>query len=126
MPAEMPIGRRIQMYRLRRGLTQEVLAGRVGRSTSWLSQVERGLRAIESWRGMLDLADVLQVDPRALVGRPLNLAPNGGRQYEALASIRDAILGYGSIWTSGARSESARGPADLQTDIVHANRLYQA
>jgi len=42
-------GERIARARRRRGLSQAVLAGLVGRSESWLSQVERGKRGIDSY-----------------------------------------------------------------------------
>ncbi|MET7806603.1 helix-turn-helix domain-containing protein [Micromonospora chersina] len=35
------LGERIAAYRRRRGLSQAALAGLIGRSESWLSQVER-------------------------------------------------------------------------------------
>jgi hypothetical protein len=35
-----PIGRHIALHRRRRGLSQAAVAGLVGRSESWLSQVE--------------------------------------------------------------------------------------
>ncbi|WP_435174365.1 helix-turn-helix domain-containing protein [Actinacidiphila sp. bgisy145] len=38
------IGERIAFYRKRRGYTQEVLAGLVGRSTDWLAKAESGQR----------------------------------------------------------------------------------
>jgi len=41
-------GQRIARARRRRGLSQAVLAGLVSRSESWLSQVERGKRGIDS------------------------------------------------------------------------------
>src|SRR5213594_705689 len=94
MAPEMPIGERIQAYRQRRGLTQALLAQRVGRSTSWLSQVERGIRGVENWRVILDLADVLGCDPRDLVGRPLSLAPNGGITFRSLDDLRSLLTGY--------------------------------
>jgi len=37
-------------------LSQAVLAGLVGRSESWLSQVERGRRGIDSHAGLMRLA----------------------------------------------------------------------
>jgi len=40
---EGPIGERVRIYRGRRGLSQKELAGLIGRSESWLSQVERGV-----------------------------------------------------------------------------------
>ena len=42
-----PLGERIAYYRRRRGLSQVKLAGLLGRSESWLSQVERGVRSID-------------------------------------------------------------------------------
>jgi transcriptional regulator with XRE-family HTH domain len=127
----MPIGQRVQMYRLRRGLTQDVLAGRVGRSTSWLSQVERGIRGIDNWRVILDLADVLHCDPRDLVGQPLNLAPNGGIAFGALDEIRSLLTGYEWLFSTAdpARLSGAGAPpvvADLQRRVDDANRQYQA
>lgn len=41
--AGMQIGERIAAYRKRRGMSQDALAGLVGMSRSWLSQVERGM-----------------------------------------------------------------------------------
>jgi transcriptional regulator with XRE-family HTH domain len=130
MPAEMAIGRRIQMYRLRRGLTQEVLAGRIGRSTSWLSQVERGLRGVDSWRVILDLAAVLECDPRDLVGQPLNLAPNGGVPFRQLDDLRSLLTDYGwllaEVDTDRDRHADVSRLDAIGQQIAAANRLYQA
>ena len=57
------IEERIAAYRRRRGLSQAVLAGLVGRSESWLSQVERGVRSVDSLSVILDLAQALKVEP---------------------------------------------------------------
>ena len=62
MRPEMPIGERIAIYRRRRGLTQLVLAGLIGRSESWLSQVERGIRPIDRLSVLIDIAHVLKVN----------------------------------------------------------------
>jgi transcriptional regulator with XRE-family HTH domain len=55
-------GQRIARARRRRGLLQAVLAGR---SESWLSQVERGKRRIDSHSVLVRLAEVLRVDTRS-------------------------------------------------------------
>ncbi len=52
-------GQRIARARRRRGLSQAVLAGLVGRSESWLSQVERGKRGVDSHSVLARLAEVL-------------------------------------------------------------------
>jgi transcriptional regulator with XRE-family HTH domain len=72
------IGERIAAYRKRRGLSQAALAGLVGRSESWLSQVERGIRSVDRMSVILDLSRVLHVEPESLTGRPWMYAPNGG------------------------------------------------
>lgn len=133
MAPEMPIGKRIQMYRLRRGLTQEVLAGRVGLSMSWLSQVERGIRSVEKWQTILELSDVLKCDPRDLVGRQLNLAPNGGIPFKALPDLRAVLTGYDSLLTAvdnknrtGTRAANELDLAGMQRRADDANRQYQA
>ena len=61
-------GQRIARARRRRGLPQAVLAGLVGRSESWLSQVERGKRSVDSHSVLLRLAEVLRVDLEELTG----------------------------------------------------------
>ena len=53
---------RIARARRRRGLSQAVLAGLIGRSESWLSQVERGKRGVDSHSVLVRLAEVLRVD----------------------------------------------------------------
>src|SRR5258708_36619079 len=76
--AGIGLGARISTYRRRRGLSQAALAGLVGRSESWLSQVERGIRSVDRLSVLLDMAEILHVDVESLIGRPWQLAPNGG------------------------------------------------
>ena len=91
------VGERIAAYRRRRGLSQATLAGLVGRSESWLSQVERGIRSVDRLSILLDLARVLRVDVEALIGRPWQYAPNGGEDRDLLAPIRGQLSRYDSL-----------------------------
>src|SRR3954462_2068685 len=95
-PAE-GIGRRIATYRRRRGLSQAALAGLIGRSESWLSQVERGVRSVDKMSVLLDLARVLHVEVEALTGRPWQLAPNGSAIGDALGDLRATLTNYNSL-----------------------------
>ncbi len=61
-------GQRIARARRRRGLFQAALAGLVGRSESWLSQVERGLRQVDSHDVLMSLAEILHVEVTDLTG----------------------------------------------------------
>jgi len=53
-------GARIARDRRRRGLSQAVVAGLVGWSESWLSQVERGKRRAGSHAVLIRMATVLR------------------------------------------------------------------
>src|SRR3954469_12398199 len=91
------LGRRIATYRRRRGFSQAALAGLVGRSESWLSQVERGVRSVDRMSVLLDLARVLHVEVDALIGRPWQLAPNGNAIADALTDLRTVLTSYNSL-----------------------------
>src|ERR1700746_3321199 len=89
-----PTGQRIARARRRRGLSQAVLAGLVGRSESWLSQVERGKRGIDSHSVLVRLADVLRVDIEELTGAGDGDEP-GRRVHPAASPIEQAMMAYG-------------------------------
>ncbi|GAA4895913.1 helix-turn-helix domain-containing protein [Streptomonospora salina] len=61
-------GQTIRRARKRRNLSQAALAGLVGRSESWLSQVERGKRKVDSHEALTRPAEVLRIDIRDLTG----------------------------------------------------------
>ncbi|HZU46157.1 MAG TPA: helix-turn-helix transcriptional regulator, partial [Mycobacterium sp.] len=87
-------GERIAVYRRRRGLSQAALAGLVGRSESWLSQVERGIRSVDRLSVLIDMAKILHVDVESLIGRPWQLAPNGGAVAQGLDAVREVMTRY--------------------------------
>lgn len=64
----MHLGQRVAHLRRRRGISQLTLAGRMGRSESWISKVERGERRIDRVSVIEQLATVLDVDPGTLLG----------------------------------------------------------
>jgi transcriptional regulator with XRE-family HTH domain len=88
-------GQRIARARRRRGLSQAVLAGLVGRSESWLSQVERGKRGVDSHSVLVRLAEVLRMDIEELTGFA-DLNETGVRACPAAPLIEQAMMGYGA------------------------------
>lgn len=118
------IGRRIAAYRRRHGISQTALAGLVGRSESWLGQVERGIRTVDRFSVLVDLAEILQVEVADLVGRPWRLAPTGGPLIDGLDAIRWALTDYPSI--TGAEPTPALGEQALDQLIDQCHRAYQA
>jgi transcriptional regulator with XRE-family HTH domain len=55
------LGRKIALYRQRRGLSQREFAQLIGRSEAWVSQVERGIREAKSIDVLERVASVLEV-----------------------------------------------------------------
>jgi transcriptional regulator with XRE-family HTH domain len=70
----LPVGRRIQLLRERRGLSRAVVAGLCGRSESWLKKIEHGTRQAVRLPTLIRLAEVLRVDDLTeLTGQHLSL-----------------------------------------------------
>jgi transcriptional regulator with XRE-family HTH domain len=122
--AALGLGARIAAYRRRRGLSQAALAGLVGRSESWLSQVERGVRSVDRLSVLLDLARVLRVDVEALTGRPWRYAPNGSQLAGGLAEVRRALTSYTALL--GQEPGGQIELSELRARVAETHRLYQA
>jgi transcriptional regulator with XRE-family HTH domain len=130
MPTNGPVGERIAIYRRRRGLSQAVLSGLIGRSVSWLSQVERGTRAVDRMSVLIDLSRVLKVDIAELTGQPFALAPNGGLEPEGLADIRRVLMRYtelpAAINPGPSTIDTSPDLIQLRSGVDTAWRLRQA
>ncbi|WP_380585334.1 helix-turn-helix domain-containing protein [Streptacidiphilus monticola] len=86
----MTVGERIAFYRKRRGYTQEVLAGLVGRSTDWLAKAESGRRQPPRIDMLAELARILRVPLGDLVGQPALLEDE--REQDDVPAVRDALM----------------------------------
>src|SRR3954454_9950433 len=117
------IGGRVAIARRRRGLSQAVLAGLVGRSESWLSQVERGIRSVDRLPVLMGLAEVLHVEVETLLGRPWEYAPNGGAVPHDLDSTRQYLNGYTHLLPAAVEAVSRH---KLLTQIRAGHVAYQA
>lgn len=123
MVTEGPIGERIRIYRRRRGLSQRELAGLVGRSESWLSQVERGIRSVDQLSVLIDIARVLKTDIETLAGYQMAYAPNGQPDLDALEDIRAALSAYPGLAISDVASGNLQEVEELTTEV---HQRYQA
>ena len=120
-------GQRIARARRRRGLSQAVLAGLVGRSESWLSQVERGKRGIDSHSVLVRLAEVLRVDIEELTGSG-DGDERGRRVHPTASVIEQAMMAYGG---PGAPTEGDGPDQEVSLDYLRAKarsayQSYQA
>jgi transcriptional regulator with XRE-family HTH domain len=117
-------GERIAVYRRRRGLSQAALAGLVGRSESWLSQVERGIRSVDRLSVLLDMARILHVDVESLIGRPWQLAPNGGAVAQGLDAVRQVMTRYDHLL--GIDAPALPPLPELRAQVATMHEDYQA
>lgn len=119
-------GQRIARARRRRGLSQAALAGLVGRSESWFSQVERGLREVDSHTVLNALAEILRVDVSELTGDE-SAAPRSVR-YTAARDIEQAMMAYDGLESviAGAEADLSPGIRRLALIVGRVNHTYQA
>ncbi|MFG2624118.1 helix-turn-helix domain-containing protein [Streptomyces sp. NPDC048473] len=119
----MAFGQRMQVLRSRRGMSRPVLAGLVGRSPSWVKQVESGQLQMPKLPMMLRIAEALRVgDLAELTGdqsRPVALFAGPG--HARLAQVRAAIDTY--PFTS---VYEAPPTAHVEARLAHAWRARHA
>ncbi|GAA1768343.1 helix-turn-helix domain-containing protein [Luedemannella helvata] len=119
---DLPIGRRVAYWRSRRRISQQVFADRLGKSKSWVDKVERGVRRLDKYSVIYEIADVLQIDMQLLTGRDPARRPedvNCVDQVE-VEEIRAALERYDQI---SAFFDTPVEPAPLPEvtkSVVHA------
>ncbi|MEU5910213.1 helix-turn-helix transcriptional regulator [Micromonospora sp. NPDC047527] len=112
---DLPIGRRVARWRVRRQMTQQMLADRLRRSKSWVDKIERGARTLDRYSVIQELAHVLRVDPEVLLGQPQGTP----------ASTPD---GVDDIRAALARYDTPQAPTrtdELRRQVGHAWLTYQ-
>ena len=115
---EMQIGERIAFYRQRRGYTQTQLAGLVGRSTDWLSKIERGERQLRRVDVLTQVAQALRVSLGDLMGLPVLVEDD---EQDNIPAIRDALMAPGRL----SRVLFATSSPGTPPDIGQAEQLVE-
>ncbi|MGC4851603.1 helix-turn-helix domain-containing protein [Micromonospora sp. DT15] len=121
---DLPIGRRVARWRVRRSMTQQMLADRLRRSKSWVDKVERGVRALDRYSVIQELAIVLRVDPEVLLGQPQS-TPAGTP--DGVDEIRAALARYDTPQAPEQADELRRqvGYAWLSYQYAHYGQLVR-
>ncbi|MEW2473563.1 helix-turn-helix domain-containing protein [Micromonospora gifhornensis] len=124
---ELPIGRRVAYWRGRRKMSQQVFADRLGKSKSWVDKIERGVRRLDKFSVLYEIADILQMDVQLLLGKDPERRGdtlNCIEQFE-VEEIRAALERYDSV---SAYFDAAPCPpplADMSKAVTHAWLTYQ-
>lgn len=123
---ELPIGRRVAYWRGRRRMSQQVFADRLGKSKSWVDKVERGVRRLDKFSLIHDIAEVLQVDPQVLLGRAEEQHGSGyGADRTEIAGIRAVLERYDQVSQVFDPPPHPPDLAELHKAVDHAWSTYQ-
>ncbi|MFE9204672.1 helix-turn-helix domain-containing protein [Micromonospora sp. NPDC006431] len=124
---ELPIGRRVAYWRGRRKMSQQVFADRLGKSKSWVDKVERGVRRLDKFSVLYEIADILQVDVQLLLGKDPERRTdtlNCIDQVE-VEEIRAALERYDSMTAYFDAAPYPPPLADMRKAVNHAWLTYQ-
>lgn len=126
---ELPIGRRVAYWRQRRTMSQQVFADRIGKSKSWVDKIERGVRRLDKFSVLHDIADVLQVDVQLLLGRDPERSPDTANCVDQVEveDIRQALERYERLGTLFEAAPIEPIPlADLEKSVSHAWMTFES
>lgn len=85
------MGRRVAQWRIRRNMTQQQFADRLGKSKSWVDKVERGVRRLERVSNLREVAETLRIDVEVLLAaRPVRPTPVAA----GVDGVRTALARY--------------------------------
>ncbi|GAA1793379.1 helix-turn-helix domain-containing protein [Planosporangium flavigriseum] len=124
---ELPIGRRVAYWRGRRKMSQQVFADRLGKSKSWVDKVERGVRRLDKFSVVYEIADVLQVDVQLLLGKEPERRPDAvsGIDQVEVEEIRAALERYDQISAFFNAPPEPPPLGQLRKAVNHAWLTYQ-
>lgn len=121
------VGRRVARARRRAGFTQEQFAGLMGRSSSWVSKVERGDLPLDRASIIAKIADVLSVEVVELTGQPYRHATSELDSGHAAVPALRLALQHAALPTLGAASARAPRPvAELRAVVERCEQHRQA
>ncbi|MFD6876979.1 MULTISPECIES: helix-turn-helix domain-containing protein [unclassified Streptomyces] len=137
-PQDRAFGQRVQRFRKERKRTQAEFAAALGKTSSWLSQVERGVQPVQRMDLLQQIADELSVSVQQLrPGVPADgpsQAPTAQSLSNDLDETRRLLSGHPALQTLLADADDS-GPkraldllqsdVDDLWDLTHAGHLAQ-
>jgi transcriptional regulator with XRE-family HTH domain len=124
---DQPMGRRVAYWRNRRRMSQQLFADRLGKSKSWVDKVERGVRRLDRFSVIYEIADVLQLDVQVLMGKDPARRPdtvNCVDQVE-VSEIRSALERYDRSSTFFTAPAEVPALVELHKAVGHAWLTFQ-
>ncbi|MGV9310620.1 helix-turn-helix domain-containing protein [Streptomyces sp. NPDC003691] len=129
-PATDHIGARVRIARNAAGLSQVQLADFLGRTESWMANVESGRQQLDRYSIITAIAEQCDVDVVWLLGQPFRLHQGGGALAHAHIPALRTGLRRSSLILSGHPGLTPHGAtpdmAVMRGNLVEANRERQA
>ncbi len=125
---DQPVGRRVAYWRTRRRMSQKVFADRLGKSKSWVDKVERGVRRLDKFSTIAEIAEVLQVEVAILMGgreQTRRTEPTGCVGQSEVAELRSALERYDAIGAFHTAADSGMPLTELRKAVDHAWMTFQ-
>lgn len=108
MTDDMTTGERVAFYRQRRGLSQKVLAGLVGRTEDWLRKVEHDVLPLDRLSVLRSLAVSLDISLGDLIGEPVLMSWADGTSRRTVPALRAALMDHRQFLPGPQASEPPR------------------
>lgn len=123
MTSEMTVGQRIAWYRRRRGLSQEALAGLVGRTPDWLGRLENNKVDLDRLSVLRVIADALDIALADLLAEPslMEWTKESGRR--TVPALREVLMDYRSLLGT---TNVVDPPPDLERLRVDLDAIWSA
>ena len=127
MTDDMTIGQRVAFYRRRRGLSQEVLAGLVGKTVEWLRKVENNRAELDRLSVIRSLATALDITLGDIIGEPSLFDWSEESGHQTIPALRAVLRDYRHLSPVLARVPQDQPPSldDLGRDIAGIWTSYQ-
>lgn len=119
------LGSRIAYWRERRGMTQLLLADRIGRSKSWIEKVESGKRSANRLPVLLEICEVLRIDLPVLIGYELSRDTRACIDDIQVERIRSALERYDAFRNHAQDEQITVDLPRLQRQVSYAWSAFE-
>ncbi len=126
MTENLTVGERVAWYRRRRGMSQEVLAGLIGRTADWLQRAENNRIQLDRLSVIRSLAEVLDVSIGDLIGEPTLLDWTAESRTQTVPALRAVLMDYSQLSTLLASGESDSEPPALDQLARKVDAIFEA
>jgi transcriptional regulator with XRE-family HTH domain len=108
-------------------MSQQVFADRLGKSKSWVDKVERGVRRLDKFSVVYEIADVLQLDVQLLLGKDPQRRPDSINCIDQVEveEIRAALERYDQISAYFHKAPEPPSLPEMRKAVGHAWLTYQ-